>query len=671
MNLFRKPKFSLAILFSCLIILNVSPVVFAQSPQTSLLSWLPLLNSNLALFQPDQDCPQNKITNIKTRKEGNRLDIDIGTINWDLACQANQSINSDVETPLSFTLHKEQIDNQINELFDLLTAFPVTNIDLKSVEIASPDLLHDFTFSLLLKKTQHMVLVTLQSELLNVELKINILDRKLTLDSEIELDKVSHFIKIAVEQQELLNNKLILSYASDLSTWNKGRFSSNWQGELGDLAELAQLNIAGELDLLTTMLNIDKFEAKLSNVIYPLSENQNWSGSYIKLNLSNPALINWSSQQAQALPLQLRIGRSELLTKVLRGEQKRVRVDKQKLPPIFSAFRAQGDIENMLVDWRLSLLNQTLKGKVAYQDNIINLAVEENKVSVKTLVESLQGYVSSLDLLEITHGDINLQSSVSYDLNRKTGSLSSKVTAFDIEGKNNDLSFDGVSFDSELDYVLEEGGVTIKQDRQGLKIANLFVGFPIQALQMDAQLNAGKPIIEHFKARLLGGRVNFDDFEYSPPSQTLVNISGISLKELIKYSAYPEIKSKGIIDGVLPLSLDNLGVHIIDGDIFARSPGGYIKVPETTVIKTIGKSNPAFSYTMQLLSDFQFDTLQGVVAYTADGESDFKIELKGISPNISGTQAITFNYSHQENILKLLKSLRFNAQLEQQIKENY
>ena len=122
---------------------------------------------------------------------------------------------------------------------------------------------------------------------------------------------------------------------------------------------------------------------------------------------------------------------------------------------------------------------------------------------------------------------------------------------------------------------------------------------------------------------------------------------------------------------MLPLTLTREGPEIKDGVIFARVPGGYIKVPENTVIKAMGRGNPTFSFTMKLLSNFQFDTMQGRIGYTSDGESDLKIEIKGISPTVSGTQPINFNYSHNENILKLLKSLRFNEELVRDIKERY
>ena len=658
-------------MFSCLIMLSSTPVVFAQSLHKPLLTWLPLLTSNLKRFQPNQHCPQNQIVNIQANKEKNQLDIDIGAIDWDLDCQSPQTINSRVEKPHLLASQKDKIEPQINALFELLAALPEVNLRINSVNLDSTLLENKFAFSLFLKKTRQTVFVTMISELLNVKLKINLHNKQLSLESVITLDKLPQFIKAPTTLQKLLNNKLELSYVSDLNSWQKGAFTSKWQGELSDLAESVQLNVAGDIELLTELVNIEKFDVKLNNVSYQLSQQQDWHASYIKLRLSNPAVVNASSKYIQALPLQLRVGRSELLTKVLRGEKKRVRIDKQKLPPLFSAFRAQGSEEEMLLDWRISLLNQTLNGKVVYADHKIKAAVVNNQVSAKTLVKSLHSYLPSLDLLEMNSGDINLQIFASYDLNKKIGDLKSTITALDIAGKNNDLLFDGVSLSSELDYLLTDNKLIINQDKQQLKIANLFVGIPVQSLQLDAQVNAGKPLVDHFKARLLGGRIDFDDFNLSPPSQTLVNISGVSLSEVMKYSAYPEIKSKAIIDGVLPLSLTSQGPNITNGVVFARPPGGYIKVPENTVIKAMGRGNPAFSYTMQLLSNFQFDTLQGGIGYTADGEGDFKIELKGISPNISGTQAITFNYSHQENILKLLESLRFNDQLVQQIEENY
>ena len=431
------------------------------------------------------------------------------------------------------------------------------------------------------------------------------------------------------------------------------------------------MSAAGSLALLTQQINLKKLIFNLKNVRYKISAQRDWQTTYMKLKLVKPALINLSSLSVKSLPLQLRVGRSVLLTKVPQGKSQRIRVDKQKLPSLFAAVNAQGSLHNMAASWHLSLLNQPLKGELFYVHNKLKLEIPDTPLSAQKLVEALRSYLPELQLVEITSGDINLQLSAYYDLNKQVAAVKSIINASDIAGTDDSVLFDGVTLDSKLDYRFEKQRLIINRDKQQLKIANLFIGVPIQALQLDAQVNGFDVIVDHFKARLLGGRIDFADFKLKAPSQTSIKLSGLSLSEVIRYSAYPEIKSKGIIDGVLPLSLTEQGPVIKNGKVSARYPGGYIKVPENTVIKTMGRENPAFSFTMQMLSNLQFDTLQGVFDYAADGESSLKIEMKGINPNVSGTRPVTFNYSHNENILKLLESLRFNERLIKQIEERY
>nr|WP_275113931.1 YdbH domain-containing protein [Psychromonas antarctica] len=375
--------------------------------------------------------------------------------------------------------------------------------------------------------------------------------------------------------------------------------------------------------------------------------------------------------EISSLPLTLHIGNSALQTKVLRGKAQRIRVDTQKLPAVLLTVTAKGRPLAFSLDWRLSSLEQILTGSIVSAGKIIKLTIPSSPLSAQTLVSSLQSYLPILEPLQVEAGNINLQLAVLYDSSNNSGQLKSTLIIDKLAGEYNNVLFDGITGNSELDYRFEKGRITINQDQQQLKIENLFIGIPIQALQFDGRLNAFKPVIDHLKARLLDGRIDVDDLKLTPPSQTVINISAISLSEVIRYSAYPEIQSSAIMDGALPLYLSDQGASIKAGVVFARPPGGYIKVPENTVIEAMGKGNPALAYTLQLLSNFQFDTLQGDIGYTPEGDANLKIKIKGISPNISGIHPINFNYSHQENILKLLKSLRFDEQLLEQIKERY
>ncbi|WP_022943006.1 YdbH domain-containing protein [Psychromonas hadalis] len=658
MRLFGK---GLAAFICALSLLIIAPLTEATSLEK--LTWLPLLTVNIKKLQPDKNCPQNQINDLKVDKSDGQINSDIGLLNWDLDCGQSDAQNNRA-------LSETQKNDLVKQLFTQIGQLPSFKLRFKTINLFSDLFKNTFSSSLFLTKTDSALFSTLINDLLKAKLTLDLTTKKLTIEVVVKLQKLSRYIDLTEPQQRYLNNNLTVHYQSDLNRWFQGKFNIEWHGEVAEFAQRLSLSASGHVDLLKQNITLSALLVNAKKVTISLSEKQSWKTSYIKLKLSAPAFFNYEQLKIEKLPLHLRIGSSTLLTKVPRGKSRRIRIDKQKLPPLFMQLITRGKENSLLVDWTVALLNQKLTGKLFIDSEKVQLQLLENHIILHTLVKASARYVDGLDLFEIEKGMIKLNLLVKYQRKQKTVTFVSSLSADDVAGKHDDILFDGLSFSSDLDYFIDKK-IMIQKDKQQLKIENLFVGVPIQALQIDAQINAGEPIVQHFKARLLGGRLDFDDFKLTPPSQTILNIAGVSLSEIIKFSAYPEIQSKAIIDGMLPLSLTINGPEITEGMIFARPPGGYIKVPESTVIKAMGNGNADVSFVMQLLSNFQFDTMQGRIEYTSDGESDLKIEIKGISPNISGAQPIHFNYSHQENILKLLKSLRFNDQLTRNIKERY
>ena len=628
-------------------------------------SWLPLLTASLSKVQPDTHCPQNQINDLLVTKNSQKINSNIREVNWDLNCPTNKS-----HTEAKSTTDFDQ--QQITELLKKLSDLPIFQLDVNTINLTSALIKNSFSSKLSLQKSASKFFIKLNSELLSGKVTLNLQTKKLVADVNISLDKLPNYINLTELQNQYLTDELSVHYQSDLNIWQKGEFKVSWKGTVTDFSDSVELSLQGEVDLIKETITLLTFVFNAKQVSLPISEKQAWKTGYIKLKNNGTAVIDYADFRIESLPVHIRVGSSNLFTKVERGKSKRIRIDKQKLPPVFMQLAISGKETKLLVDWTLTLLNQKLLGKLYLDPKFIKLQALENSLNLNSLVKSVGKYVDALDLLEIDKGSLKFDLQAQYQRDNKTVVIDSQLFADEISGKNDNIIFDGVSFNSRLHYLIDaQNKISVIEDKQQLKISNLFVGVPVQAVQIDASIDAGNPVVKHFKARLLGGRLDFDDFRLSAPSQTILNIGGISLAEVVKYSVYPEIQSQAIIDGMLPLKLTETGPEVLDGAIFARPPGGYIKVPENTVIKAMGRGNPAFSFTMQLLSNFQFDTLQGKIGYTSDGESDLKIEIKGISPNVSGTQPINFNYSHSENILKLLKSLRFNDELVRDIKERY
>ena len=414
----------------------------------------------------------------------------------------------------------------------------------------------------------------------------------------------------------------------------------------------------------------------LTKINYVLTDNRVLKAPYVKLTLPQPASINLSNEiNIKTLPVHLRIGGGSVQTKIEPAKNPDiklgVRTHIQKFPPLFADIKLHGKPDNLKIDWSASLINSTIAGSLNYKTNILTANIKKGQLSAHNVIDGLQNYVPAVKNWSVTKGLINYQFDAKYNLQKETGFVKSFLQGQDIVGQKGSILFDGLTFNSDTDFEVSNANFQIKQGKQQLMLDNLFVGVPIQGMLIDAHSSAGITVIDNFNALLLGGKVTLENLKIQPPGSSTINLSGLSLSELIKYSAYPAISAKGLLDGVLPLTLTSQGVNIEQGIIFARAPGGYIKVPQDDVVKKMASTHPAFAFTLRLLSNFQFDTLRGRIGYTADGEVDLNAEIHGMSPDVSAKQPVEFNYSHTENILKLLESLRFSDELTRQIQEKY
>ncbi len=73
------------------------------------------------------------------------------------------------------------------------------------------------------------------------------------------------------------------------------------------------------------------------------------------------------------------------------------------------------------------------------------------------------------------------------------------------------------------------------------------------------------------------------------------------------------------------------------------------------------------SLLLRLLKDLNYHQLSSQVSYQSNGDTTLKVSIKGKSPALSAQREVNFNYTHQENLLQLLKSLRITHDVETQL----
>jgi hypothetical protein len=171
---------------------------------------------------------------------------------------------------------------------------------------------------------------------------------------------------------------------------------------------------------------------------------------------------------------------------------------------------------------------------------------------------------------------------------------------------------------------------------------------------------------------LLGGQVKGNDLyiDMNAENQKLIFIvEGLDLAQIIALQQLEGLSASGRLDGYVPISISSKGVKISEGRVTAQDQGGRIQY--TPVGGTEASvSVPGSDLVLQILEDLYYDSLDIDVNYDENGELDMKLAIKGTSPQVDVRRPIHFNLSLQQNLLTLLKGLRYAEGINDNIDRN-
>jgi hypothetical protein len=87
------------------------------------------------------------------------------------------------------------------------------------------------------------------------------------------------------------------------------------------------------------------------------------------------------------------------------------------------------------------------------------------------------------------------------------------------------------------------------------------------------------------------------------------------------------------------------------------------------------KSAPGTEFVFRILRELNYNSLQASADYLPQGDLLLGIELKGMSPYVDEKRPVHFNLNLEQNLLKLLQSLRYieglNEELDKNVQEYY
>ncbi|MGI2129454.1 YdbH domain-containing protein [Shewanella oncorhynchi] len=273
----------------------------------------------------------------------------------------------------------------------------------------------------------------------------------------------------------------------------------------------------------------------------------------------------------------------------------------------------------------------------------------------------------------------------------------------ELEGFYKDIIFEGGKLQAQCEFTWGQSYTHKKpQDKgyfsslsklncpQTLMTFNLFdPGFPLTDIEVEADIALGKDaeklpdnwiqqltglsdtdVSMTAKGKVLSGQFLLPEFnlKLQDKSHAYLLLQAMSLEEVLRIQPQIGIYADGIFDGVLPVDLINGKVSITGGQLAARAPGGLIAISGNPAVEQMRQSQPYLDFVFSTLEHLQYSQLSSSFDMDQAGDAKLLVEVKGRGEGIE--RPIHLNYSHEENMLQLFRSLQIGNDLQDRIEKS-
>lgn len=175
-------------------------------------------------------------------------------------------------------------------------------------------------------------------------------------------------------------------------------------------------------------------------------------------------------------------------------------------------------------------------------------------------------------------------------------------------------------------------------------------------------------LLTDVNVELLGGKVTMQQLRMPQHDAALLRVQNISSSELISAVNPKQFTLSGPVSGALPFWLDNDKWIIKDGWLSNAGPMT-LRIDKNTA-DAIVKDNMAAGVAIDWLRYMEISQSWTKLNVDNLGELTLSSTLKGISRVDGKSNAVNLNYTHQENVFTLWRSLRFGDNLQAWLEQN-
>lgn len=279
--------------------------------------------------------------------------------------------------------------------------------------------------------------------------------------------------------------------------------------------------------------------------------------------------------------------------------------------------------------------------------------------------QGIGSFIKGISLpLTMTSGKFNAEVEASWQKARPLMAKAS-VQVTDGAGLLKEIPFSGLQINQNLDLLPE-----LRTNKPGkLEIAQINRAIPVTNLQAICNISPSskgklpRVDIQYIRADIMQGSIKTDPFIYLPGTDkqaVTIRAEGIDLGEIVSVLKVKGLQVDGKLNGYLPLTIDRKRVSLDNGEVYGSKQGGTIRFRPQGLPT---QHSQLTAYALKALEEFHFTVLRAPVRYQSDGTLLIDIQLQGVSPPLSATRPVHLNIRTEQNLLSLLKSLRYNSVL--------
>lgn len=302
--------------------------------------------------------------------------------------------------------------------------------------------------------------------------------------------------------------------------------------------------------------------------------------------------------------------------------------------------------------------------------NPLNLNAENHRLS-----QLLTPWAYPFDLLA---GKINLHARGAWSPHKDLA-LTTRIRLDDAGGNHGELVFSGLSLDHELELLpkiqsARSSRIDLKHLDSGVSASNISINLVLRTADSGP---LPQLVIRDLQGEIFDGTFSGDDFIFDPnrdKNSFKIKATNIDLAAIIETQQLEDIKVSGRVDGTIPVVINDQGVFIEHGSFINNVSEGTIRYNPATGTEQL-KQNPITGIALAALRDFRYSHLSADVNFTPEGMLSINLQLKGTSPELDTNRPVHLNINTEQNLLSLLKSLRYaegvSANIDMKVRRQY